>query len=103
MHGGHQVAQKWTRLTGARREPRVAALPPASSRKPPGAAVELSPPRGQSRTASPKAVSAAAIARACRPRLGSEVGGGGGLCGGGRAAGRFRGPARGGLVRGGRA
>src|SRR5712691_1364352 len=70
MHGGHQVAQKCTSVTGARRDPSVAARPPASSRKPAGAAVVLSPPRGQTSTPSPSRVIAAAIARAWRPRLG---------------------------------
>ena len=41
LHGGHQVAQKWIRVTGAMRLPRVTGRPPLSTSMPAGAAVPL--------------------------------------------------------------
>src|SRR5436305_3639618 len=65
--GGHQVAQKWTRDTGASCGPSLMGRPRASSRKPPGS-LNVPPPRGQKSAASAQTTRAATASLACRPR-----------------------------------
>src|SRR4029077_14640252 len=65
MQGAHQVAQKWTRVTGARRGRSVADWPLASTS--PGAS-KRSSLRGQKRTARAQTTRSPTINLACRPR-----------------------------------